>query len=107
MEVLTYEAYTFFEVLAFQIMCIIACKLHSLDEVAAHYIMSISYLLIYFGYVSISHSVNKELSVSIEDISQVDGIDMGIKSGKKKVSLGVLLALTIALAIVFNIEVNR
>lgn len=74
---------------------------------SAHYVLSITYLITYFTYISISHCINKELSVSIEDNTQVDGVDIGIKTAQKKVSLGVLIVLIISCVVVFNIEFNR
>jgi len=59
MEVMSYEIYTFLEVLAFQIMCIVACNLQTLHAVSAHYVLSITYLIAYFAYVAISHCINK------------------------------------------------
>ncbi len=107
MEVMSYEIYTFLEVLAFQIMCIVACNLQSLQAISAHYVLSIIYLIAYFAYLAISHCINKELSVSIEDNAQVDGVDIGIKTAQKKVSLGVLIVLIFSAVIVLNIELNR
>lgn len=66
-----------------------------------------TYLIIYFGYLAISHCINKELSISIEDNTQVDGVDVGIKTAQKKVSLGVLIVLIFSLLIVVNIELNK
>ena len=57
--------------------------------------------------MSISHCINKELSLSIEDYTQVDGVDIGIKSAKKKVSLAVIIVLVICAVIIFNIELNK
>lgn len=88
-------------------MCIVACNLQSLEEVTAHYVLAITYLITYFAYVSISHCINKELSVSIEDNNQVNGVDIGIKTAKKKVSLGVLIVLAISAVVIFNIEFNK
>ena len=45
--------------------------------------------------------------MSIEDNIQVNGVDIGIKTAQKKVSLGVLIALVIAAVFIFNIEFNR
>ena len=104
---MSYEIYTFLEVLAFQIMCLVACNLQSLEHVAAHFVLSIPYLICYFVFVSISHCINKELSVSIEDYTQVDGVDIGIRTAKKKLSLAVILVLVISAVIIFNIEFNR
>ena len=58
-------------------------------------------------FVSISHCINKELSLSIEDYTQVDGVDIGIKSAKKKVSLAVVIVLVLSAVIIFNIEFNK
>jgi MATE family multidrug resistance protein len=58
-------------------------------------------------FVSISHCINKELSLSIEDYTQVDGVDIGIQSAKKKVSLAVIIVLVISAVIIFNIEFNK
>lgn len=84
-------------------MCIVACNLQSLEAISAHYFLSITYLISYFAYVAISHCINKELSLSIDDNKDVDGEDIGIKTAQKKVSLGVLIVLILSSLIVLNI----
>jgi hypothetical protein len=88
-------------------MCIVAANLQSIQAVSAHYVLSLTYLIVYYGYLAISHCINKELSVSIEDNTQVNGVDIGIKTAQKKVSLGILIVLLFSLIIVINIELNR
>lgn len=93
--------------LAFQILCILAVSLHPIEAVSANFVFWITYSIMYFAYLAISHCINKELSISIEDNNQIDGHDIGIKTAKKKVSLGVLIVLIFSVLVVLNIELNK
>jgi hypothetical protein len=64
-------------------------------------------LIAYFGFVSASHCINKELSVSIEDNRRINDVDMGIKGARKRVSLGFLITLSFSLIIVINLHFHK
>lgn len=60
-----HEAFTYFEVIAFQVISIIASHL-SYDQMAAHFSFSLLYMVIYFCFISLSQCVNKAIAMSIE-----------------------------------------
>jgi hypothetical protein len=97
-EVVSHEAFTYLEVIAFQLLCVVACYL-DYSQIAAHFSFALIYLLIYFCFNSLSQCLNKTVAASIEYNE--------VRICKKKISLGILLNLLLSLIIVINIVQHR
>lgn len=93
-----HEAFTYFEVIAFQVLGIVVCLLDA-SQISAHFSFATIYMLLYFVFNSLSQCLNKSIAASIEDNE--------IRLCKKKISLGLLLTCLTAFLIVINIVQHR
>ena len=94
-EILTHEVFTYFEALAFEILCIIACHLAQPDQIAAHFAFSYTLIVFYFMIMGVSHCLNRTVSLSIEDNS--------VRVARRKIFLGVTFVLIFTVVVLLNL----
>jgi MATE family multidrug resistance protein len=98
-KIITHEIFTYYEVLAFQILGLVACYLWDPKHIAAHLAFSATLIILYFMHMGISHCVNKTLSISIAEND--------VRMGKKKIKLGICMSVILSIIIVANLWFNQ
>lgn len=94
-EIITHEVFTYFEALAFELLCILACRLWPASLVASNFVFSNSYILCFYAVMSVSHCLNRTLSLSIEDNN--------VEVGKRKLFLALMFVLSFTVVIIVNV----
>ena len=94
-----HEILTYTQVLAFQILAIIASYMWDYNHIAAHFSISNILIMIYFINISISHCINKSMMVSIEEND--------VEMCRKKLSLGIIIMLIFSSIITVNLWLNE
>lgn len=93
-EVVHHQSYTYTELMSFQLLCIIACHLH-ISQISAHFSYAIFYHVVYFAFTSLSQCISRAVAISIEENE--------LRLCKKKISMGVLLAILFSVILIINI----